>query len=72
MRATDAYVTAVACELVAAMRVLRMRPERAGSPAPPADVLAAATAVLPAGTEDRPLTGDVTAAVEPLPRPAGL
>ncbi|MFD9433170.1 aromatic amino acid lyase [Streptomyces sp. NPDC060002] len=66
-RATDAYTTVLACELVAAVRALRMRPAQAGSLPPPAEVYAAATAVLPAGTEDRPLTGDVTAAAELLP-----
>ncbi|MDR6980016.1 histidine ammonia-lyase [Streptomyces sp. 3330] len=67
-RAADAYSTVLACELVAAVRALRMKPARAEAPAPSAAVLAAATAVLPAGTEDRPLSGDVTAAAELLPR----
>ncbi|MFH0174136.1 aromatic amino acid lyase [Streptomyces cacaoi] len=71
-RATDAYTTVLACELVAAVRALRMRPVQAESLSPPVEVFAAATAVLPAGTEDRPLTGDVTAAAELLPRLAEL
>ncbi|MER5195356.1 aromatic amino acid lyase [Streptomyces sp. NPDC002755] len=71
-RATDAYTTVLACELVAAVRALRMLPAQAQSLRPPVEVFAAATAVLPAGTEDRPLTGDVTAAAELLPVLAGL
>ncbi|MEU5276299.1 aromatic amino acid lyase [Streptomyces asoensis] len=71
LRATSAYATVVACELVAAVRASRMRPAGTGSP-PLAGVLALAAAVLPAGTEDRPLTGDVTAAVGLLPRLAAL
>ncbi|QJT04793.1 aromatic amino acid lyase [Streptomyces asoensis] len=71
-RATDAYTTVLACELVAAVRALRMRSVQAESLPPPVEVFAAATAVLPAGTEDRPLTGDVTAAAELLPGLAEL
>ncbi|MFI5962244.1 aromatic amino acid lyase [Streptomyces asoensis] len=71
LRAASAYAVVVACELVAAVRASRMRPDGAGPP-PPAGVLALAAAVLPAGTEDRPLTGDVTAAVGLLPRLAAL
>ncbi|WP_327185635.1 aromatic amino acid lyase [Streptomyces sp. NBC_01334] len=71
-RATDAYTTVLACELVVAVRALRMRPVQAESLPAPVAVLAAATAVLPAGTEDRPLAGDVTAAAELLPRLAEL
>ncbi|MFE6822760.1 aromatic amino acid lyase [Streptomyces sp. NPDC057690] len=71
-RATDAYTTVLACELVVAVRALRMRPVQAESLAAPVAVLAAATAVLPAGTEDRPLTGDVAVAAELLPQLAEL
>ncbi|WP_230194363.1 aromatic amino acid lyase [Streptomyces coriariae] len=71
-RATDAYTTVLACELVVSVRALRMRPVQAESLPAPVAVLAAATAVLPAGTEDRPLTGDVAAAAELLPQLAEL
>ncbi|WP_406006175.1 aromatic amino acid lyase [Streptomyces sp. NBC_00637] len=71
-RATDAYAIVLACELVAAVRALRMRPIHSAALPPPAEVFAAAAAVLPAGTEDRPLTDDVTTAAELLPRLAGL
>ncbi|OQR63053.1 histidine ammonia-lyase [Streptomyces maremycinicus] len=70
-RATDAYTTVLACELVAAVRALRMSPVPGESP-PPTAVFAAAAAVLPSGTEDRPLTADVTAAAELLPALAEL
>ncbi|MDQ0584097.1 aromatic amino acid lyase [Streptomyces rishiriensis] len=66
-RATDAYTTVLACELVVAVRALRMRPGQMDSLSPPGAVLAAATAVLPTGLEDRPLTGDVLVAAELLP-----
>jgi histidine ammonia-lyase len=61
LRAVDAYATVLACELVTAVRALRLHPAP-----PPAPVLAVAAAALPAGTEDRPLTADVTAATELL------
>lgn len=35
-------------------------------------ILAVAAAAFPAGTEDRPLTGDITTAAEPLFRLARL
>ncbi|MFG2353405.1 aromatic amino acid ammonia-lyase [Streptomyces sp. NPDC048521] len=60
-RATAAYATVVACELVAAVRASRLRPV---PPRVPAFTLAAD--VLPSGTEDRPLTGDIGAATELL------
>ncbi|MDO0925159.1 aromatic amino acid lyase [Streptomyces sp. TG1A-8] len=66
-RATDAYATVLACELVAAVRALRLRPV---PPSIPAFVLAAAA--LPSGTEDRPLSGDIATAAELLPRLAEL
>lgn len=71
-RATDAYTTVLACELVVSVRALRMRPDREVPLPPPGDVFAMAAAVLPAGTEDRPLTGDVAVAAELLSRLAGL
>ncbi|MDX3244938.1 aromatic amino acid lyase [Streptomyces sp. ME18-1-4] len=77
LRATDAYTTVLACELVAAVRALRMHPHphphphppphpHAHSIPPPTEVFAVAAAALPAGTEDRPLTGDVTTAARLL------
>lgn len=72
LRATDAYTTVLACELVAAVRALRMRPDRGQTLPPPGEVFAVAAAVLPAGTEDRPLTGDITSAAQLLPVLAGL
>ncbi|OIJ65062.1 aromatic amino acid lyase [Streptomyces mangrovisoli] len=67
LRAADAYATVLACELVTAVRALRMLPV-----APPIAALTVAAAGLPSGTEDRPLTADVLAAVELLPRLARL
>ena len=67
LRATEAYVTVLACELVTAVRALRLHPAP-----PPVAALAVAAAALPRGTDDRPLTGDVTAAAELLPVLAGL
>ncbi|MFH9083871.1 aromatic amino acid lyase [Streptomyces sp. NPDC017673] len=62
-RARAAYATVLACELVSAVRALRLHPE---PPALPALTLAAA--VLPTGLEDRPLSGDIETATELLPR----
>ncbi|MFJ8106405.1 aromatic amino acid lyase [Streptomyces sp. NPDC096132] len=67
LRATDAYVTVLACELVSAVRALRLRPVP-----PQVTAFTVATAALPLGTDDRPLTGDLTAAAELLPRLAEL
>jgi histidine ammonia-lyase len=67
LRAVDAYRTVLACELVVAVRALRLHP---APPAVPAFTVAAAA--LPETTEDRPLTGDVTAAAELLPTLAAL
>ncbi|WP_327318504.1 hypothetical protein [Streptomyces sp. NBC_01235] len=68
LRATDAYAIVLACELVAAVRALRMRrPSPHSHPVPPpVSAFALATASLPAGREDRPLIGDVTTATELL------
>ncbi|WP_367573704.1 aromatic amino acid lyase [Streptomyces griseoaurantiacus] len=67
LRAVEAYRTVLACELVVAVRALRL------SPAPPdLPAFALASAVLPGGTEDRPLTADVAAAADLLPRLARL
>ncbi|MFD8607293.1 aromatic amino acid ammonia-lyase [Streptomyces sp. NPDC059631] len=67
LRAADAYATVLACELVTAVRALRCFREP-----PRRAVFAVAAAALPAGTEDRPLTADVTAATRLLPVLAGL
>lgn len=61
LRAADACRTVLACELVVAVRALRLHP------APPdVPVFTSAAAALPDDTEDRPLTADVTAAAELL------
>ncbi|MGW7408124.1 hypothetical protein ACWGI9_31265 [Streptomyces sp. NPDC054833] len=65
--ATAAYATVLACELVTAVRALRLSRT---PPTVPAFTVAAAA--LPPDTEDRPLTGDVTTAMELLPALAGL
>jgi histidine ammonia-lyase len=66
-RATAAYTTVLACELVQAVRALRLLPV-----SPPISVYTFAAARLPTDTEDRPLTGDITAAAELLPLLAQL
>ncbi|WP_426568331.1 aromatic amino acid ammonia-lyase [Streptomyces canus] len=67
LRATDAYATVLACELVTAVRALRLHPAR-----PRTAVLTVADAALPDGVDDRPLTQDVRAAAELLPKLAEL
>ncbi|MFM9444203.1 aromatic amino acid ammonia-lyase [Streptomyces acidiscabies] len=67
LRAADAYTTLVACELVSAVRALRLRPTQ-----PPTPAFTAASAALPTGTDDRPLTADIAAAAELLPTLAEL
>ncbi|MER6785444.1 aromatic amino acid lyase [Streptomyces sp. NPDC000658] len=67
LRATEAYATVLACELVCAVRALRLHPEP-----PRVAALAVAAAALPEETRDRPLTDDVAAAVRLLPVLAGL
>ncbi|MET7452165.1 aromatic amino acid ammonia-lyase [Streptomyces sp. NPDC005574] len=62
LRAVDAYGTVLACELVTAVRALRMVPTPPRTPS-----FTTAAAALPAGTEDRPLTADVQTAAELLP-----
>ncbi|MFD3584229.1 aromatic amino acid lyase [Streptomyces sp. NPDC058683] len=66
-RAAEAYGVVLACELVVAVRALRLGPMEPTVPA-----FRVAAAALPAGTEDRALTGDVTTAVELLPKLADL
>ena len=63
--AADAWSTALACELVAAVRALRMRDVAA--PDAGWGAVLAACAELPAGLADRDLTGDVTLAETLLP-----
>ncbi|MEV8549071.1 aromatic amino acid ammonia-lyase [Streptomyces glaucescens] len=61
LRAVDAYRTVLACELVTAVRALRLHP------APPAvRAFTTAAEALPAGTDDRPLTTDLARAGELL------
>lgn len=67
LRAADAYATVLACELVTAVRALRLQPVP-----PPLPALTAAAAALPEGTDDRPLTADVSAATELLAALAAL
>ncbi|MET8975034.1 aromatic amino acid ammonia-lyase [Streptomyces sp. NPDC004539] len=62
MRAADACTTLLACELVSAVRALRLRPTQ-----PPTPAFTTASAALPTGTDDRPLTADIAAAAELLP-----
>ncbi|OIJ96895.1 aromatic amino acid ammonia-lyase [Streptomyces colonosanans] len=61
LRAAEAYRTVLACELVVAVRALRLQPDL-----PPVAAFTVAATALPDGTEDRPLTGDVTMAAELL------
>jgi len=66
-----AYSTVLACELVAAVRALRLRGERPAGPALNA-AFDAATGSLPAGTADRALDTDLAAAQLLLPGLAGF
>ncbi|MFD4602307.1 aromatic amino acid lyase [Streptomyces sp. NPDC058464] len=66
-RAAEAYRVVLACELVAAVRALRLGPVEPSAPA-----FRVAAAALPADMEDRALTGDVTTAMELLPQLADL
>ncbi|MEU4876405.1 aromatic amino acid lyase [Streptomyces sp. NPDC021608] len=67
LRATEAYAVVLACELVGAVRALRLHPDP-----PRVAAFAVAAQALPEETRDRPLTDDVTAAVGLLPVLAGL
>lgn len=58
--------TALACELVAAVRALRMAPDRLVD-GPAREAYECAAAVLPGDLEDRPLGEDIAAAVAVLP-----
>lgn len=69
-----AYTRVLACELVAAVRALRLRrrdgsPTPSDGPVPVEEALARAEEVLDPRTEDRPLTDDVDVAVDLLRDP---
>jgi histidine ammonia-lyase len=66
-----AYQVVLACELIAAVRALRLRRIRPDGPAL-GEAFGLATAALPADTADRPLDGDLAAAQELLPGLAAL
>ncbi|MGH4029879.1 aromatic amino acid ammonia-lyase [Actinomycetota bacterium Odt1-20B] len=68
LRACRAYRLVVGCELVAAVRALRMRELRPEAGLPVARALDIAESALGAEIADRPLTDDVTAAAELLDR----
>lgn len=67
LRAVDAYRTVLACELVVAVRALRLSGTTPDMPA-----FTVASAVLPPQTEDRPLTPDISEATDLLPHLAHL
>lgn len=66
-----AYRIVLACELIAAVRALRLRAIRPAGPSL-AEALDLAAGVLPADTADRPLDDDIAAAQGLLPRLAEL
>ncbi|MFE1310856.1 aromatic amino acid lyase [Streptomyces sp. NPDC058755] len=66
-RAAEAYAILLTCELVAVVRALRLH-----RVAPTVPAFTVAAAALQPSTEDRPLTGDITTATEPLSQPAEL
>ncbi|GAQ53298.1 aromatic amino acid ammonia-lyase [Streptomyces acidiscabies] len=68
LRAGEAYRLVVGCELVAAVRALRLRDLRPEADLPVARALALAEKVLDAEHADRPLTDDVGAAARLLGR----
>ncbi|TDD37662.1 aromatic amino acid lyase [Actinomadura sp. KC06] len=69
--AVAAYRLGLGCELVAAVRALRMQ-GRAPSGGPLRSALDLAAGVLDPRVEDRPLDADIAAAADLLPRLAGL
>ncbi|MEW1862860.1 aromatic amino acid lyase [Streptomyces sp. NPDC088194] len=71
LRAAGAYRLVLACELVAAVRALRIQPADFLDPGAPVHAVLTSPA-LPAGPGDRPLTPDVTAATLLLPALATL
>jgi len=64
---TGAYLIVLACELVAAVRALRMRGQRPASDAL-SEAFALADSALPPGYADRPLDADLVAAQKLIPR----
>ncbi|MER5752191.1 aromatic amino acid ammonia-lyase [Streptomyces sp. NPDC002088] len=68
LRACGAYRLVVGCELVAAVRALRLRDLRPEPELPVGRALAFAESVLDEDMADRPLTNDVTAAARLLDR----
>jgi histidine ammonia-lyase len=64
------YRQLIACELLAAVRALRLQPSRA--PTGRVGDLVEAAAELPRGTADRDLTGDLAVAVDLVPALAAL
>ncbi|MEU9334915.1 aromatic amino acid ammonia-lyase [Streptomyces sp. NPDC048290] len=68
VRACDAFRLVVGCELVAAVRALRMRDLRPDPDLPAGHALALAESVLDPDLSDRPLTDDVSAAAVLLDR----
>jgi histidine ammonia-lyase len=68
LRACGAYRLVVGCELVAAVRALRLRGFRPDPELPVGRALALAESVLDGDLADRPLTDDVTAAAALLDR----
>ncbi|MFJ8358152.1 aromatic amino acid ammonia-lyase [Streptomyces sp. NPDC093984] len=68
LRACGAYRLVVGCELVAAVRALRLRDLRPDLDLPVGRALALAESVLDGDPADRPLTDDVTAAAALLDR----
>ncbi|MGW2822314.1 aromatic amino acid ammonia-lyase [Streptomyces sp. NPDC001443] len=68
LRACDAYRLVVGCELVAAVRALRLRDLRPEPGLPVGRALAIAESVLDEDMADRPLTRDVTVAARLLDR----
>jgi histidine ammonia-lyase len=72
LRLAPAYRLVLACELVAAVRALRLRGTRPAPDTPAGRAYVRAAAVLDPDMRDRPLTDDVTAAAALLDEFAGL
>lgn len=72
LRLAPAYRLVLACELVAAVRALRLRGTRPAPDTPAGRAYVRAAAVLDPDMRDRPLTDDVTAAAVLLDEFAGL
>ncbi len=72
LRAVDAYRLVLGCELVAAVRALRLRGTAPDPAAPASRAYALAAAALDPDMTDRPLTADATAAAAVLDELSGL